>query len=371
MFHESEVLMCLEPYLCPPEVATPPGPQYADDLRAFQGIPGLEITASGRLWATWYGGGIGEDRYNYVLLATGADAGNTWSAVKLVIDPDGDGPVRTFDPCLWHDPVGRLWLFWAQGCEGPTDERNGVWAIVTSDADMENPAWSTPQRLCDGVMINKPTVLSSGQWLLPVARWRREGSAGVYSSSDQGSTWTVLGQATVPDENDRNCDEHMIVERNDGRLLMLVRTVYGIGESISTDSGRTWSPVRPSEISHPTSRFFIRRLRSGNLLLVKHGPIGRRIERSHLTAFLSQDDGQTWIGGLLLDERVGVSYPDGVQAVDGAIYVIYDYDRIGAKEILLARFAEDDIVQRQCVSASAALRLLVNKATRDNPNDPK
>ena len=120
--------------------------------------------------------------------------------------------------------------------------------------------------------------------------------------------------------------------------------------------------MRPSEIQHPTSRFFIRRLRSGNLLLVKHGPIGTRTGRSHLTAFLSRDDGRTWLGGLLLDERDGVSYPDGVQAPDGTIYIVYDYARRGAKEILLAKFAEDDVARGACVSDAAALGLLVNKA---------
>ncbi len=36
--------------------------------------------------------------------------------------------------------------------------------------------------------------------------------------------------------------------------------------------------------------------------------------RSHLTAWLSEDDGKTWRGGLMLDERATVSYPDGFQA---------------------------------------------------------
>ncbi len=360
--------MTEEAYLCAPEVVMPPGPKYADDLRKFQGIPGIELAASGRLWATWYGGGIGEDRNNHVLLATSEDGGRAWSDVRLVIDPDGDGPVRAFDPCLWHDPDGRLWLFWAQEYEGQNDP-GGVWAITTRQSDADNPLWSEPVRFCDGVMMNKPTVLSPREWLFPVARWHCEGSAGVYSSSDQGSTWCSLGQATVPAEEDRSGDEHMIVERKDGNLWMLVRTTYGIGDSISTDRGRTWSPVRPSEIQHPTSRFFIRRLRSGNLLLVKHGPIGTRTGRSHLTAFLSRDDGRTWLGGLLLDERDGVSYPDGVQAPDGTIYIVYDYARRGAKEILLAKFAEDDVARGACVSGAAELGLLVNKARGESPSD--
>ena len=360
--------MTVDAYLRAPGVLTRPGPEYADDSRRFQGIPSLELAPSGRLWAAWYGGGVGEDRDNYVLLATSGDGGNTWSPPTLVVAPDRDGPVRAFDPCLWHDPDGRLWLFWAQGYEGHTDERNGVWAITTAQSAIDNPVWSEPVRICDGIMINKPIVLSSGEWLLPVARWRREGSAQVFCSSDRGVVWGRLGQANVPEKKDRNCDEHMIVELRDGRLWMLVRATYGIGESVSTDRGRTWSPVKPSGIPHPTSRFFVRRLRSGNVLLVKHGPMDKRTERSHLTAYVSDNDGDTWRGGLPLDERAGVSYPDGVQAADGTIYIIYDYDRRGAKEILMATFVEDDILENSCAAGAARSRILVNKATADNPN---
>ena len=86
--------MTAEAYLLRPQVVTSPGPEYADESRKFQGIPSIEICPSGRLWAAWYGGGVTEDRNNHVLLATSAGAGHTWSPVRLVIDPDGDGPVR-------------------------------------------------------------------------------------------------------------------------------------------------------------------------------------------------------------------------------------------------------------------------------------
>ncbi len=35
----------------------------------------------------------------------------------------------------------------------------------------------------------------------------------------------------------------MVVERKDGSLWMLLRTSYGIGQSVSADGGATWSPV--------------------------------------------------------------------------------------------------------------------------------
>ena len=56
-----------------------------------------------------------------------------------------------------------------------------------------------------------------------------------------------------------------------------------------------------------------------------------------------------------------------MQAPDGTIYVIHDRERIGAKEILMARFAEEDVMEGRLVSADAALGLVVNKARGKSP----
>lgn len=354
-------------------INTAPGDEYADDTRLFQGIPGIGRAPNGRLWATWYAGGAGEGPENYVVLVTSADDGRTWSAARLVIDPEGD--VRAFDPCLWRDPEGRLWLFWAQSISW-FDGRGGVWGITTENPDQESPEWSAPRRLCHGVMMNKPTVLSSGEWLLPAALWHRNRESypdldgvrrsNVVQSADEGASFELLGGAVTP-EDDRAWDEHMTVERRDGSLWMLVRTKYGIGESFSSDRGETWTQVEPSSLAHPSSRFFIRRLQSGNLLLIKHGPVASVTPaRSHLTAYLSEDDGASWRGGLLIDERDGVSYPDGVQSPDGTIYIIYDYSRTEAREILMASFTEQHVMGDGDPDG-LRLRVLVNKATGQAP----
>ncbi len=159
----------------------------------------------------------------------------------------------------------------------------------------------------------------------------------------------------------------MLVERKDGGLWLLVRTRYGIGEAASKDGGKTWSEVADTGIPHTDSRFFIRRLASGRLLLVRHNSPGPKLGRSHLAAFLSEDDGRTWDGGLMLDERAGVSYPDGVQAPDDSIRVIYDYNRTTEKQIFMARFTEEDILKRRLVSAAGKLQIQINRATAVNP----
>jgi hypothetical protein len=83
-------------------------------------------------------------------------------------------------------------------------------------------------------------------------------------------------------------------------------------------------------------------------------------------AFVSDNDGKNWQGGLVIDERNEVSYPDGMQASDGRIYIIYDYQRHRAKEILMAVFAEEDVLAGKTVSGKTRFRQSVNKATAVN-----
>lgn len=357
--------------LDPVPLTANPGSEYHASTRQWQGIPGLERTPDGVFWATWYTGGKTEDPDNYSLIVRSDDQGETWSEPVLVVDPPGK--VRAFDPTLWTDPLGRLWFFWAQSYE-LFDGRVGVWMSHCDDPAADNPQWSEPRRLCHGIMLNKPTVLSSGEWLFPTALWAPSGWVApdsqafanhadldeerfstVYVTRDQGETFELLGRADVPE---RVFDEHMVVERRDGSLWMLVRTLHGIGESVSTDRGKTWSPGRDSGLGGPCSRFFIRRLQSGRLLLVNHYEF---TGRNNLTAMLSDDNGATWPHKLLLDERKDVSYPDGFQAPDGMIHIIYDRERYGAKEILLTSFTEDDVLAGEVVSQESKLQRLVSK----------
>lgn len=357
-------------YLDPPQIVSNPASlsAYAATNRQFTGIPSLAISQTGRMWATWYAGITPEeDPNNYVVVATSGDNGANWEEV-LVIDPDGSGPARSYDPEVWIDPNGMLWVFWAQA--SPTGKtwglitegtRAGVWAITKDNPDSNEEEWSKPRRLIDGVMMCKPTVSSTGEWYLPASLWKlSDGSAQIVVSGDDGKTWRKRGAVDVPVDV-RSYDENIIVEKMDKSLWMLLRTQYGIGESVSTDNGVSWSVLTPSRIKHPSARFFIRRLNSGNLLLVKHGVIEEQTDRSQLMAFVSEDDGESWSKGLMLDERVGVSYPDGQQEENGTINIIYDYQRRDDQNILIASFREEDVISGNSESETVILRRPVSK----------
>lgn len=373
--------------LDPPVINTQPGPEYADAVRPGNMIIGMDRTPKGRLWAAWVGNG--DSPNGFFMLATSDDGAKSWSKPRLVIDPtdpEGQPNRRALVGNLWTDPLGRLWCFFDQSL-GYFDGRAGDWYIRCDDPDAAEPVWTKPVRFADGCTLNKPTVLSNGDWLLPVSLWTRNmigtwsgarnfpgvekfkdlhkdldsiRMANVYVSSDKGETWTRRGGVTFPGSQ---FDEHMIIERKDGSLWMLGRTNQGLSESTSLDQGRTWSEPTPSAIRNPSARIFIRRLASGNLLLVKNGPIDVALpRRSSLMAFLSQDDGKSWGAGLLLDERSEVSYPDGFEAPDGMIHILYDWNRHTDAEILLANFRESDVVSTSFSSPDSKSRMLVNKA---------
>lgn len=342
-----------------------PDATYAASTRKWQGVPTIERATNGRLWASWYGGER-ELNDNYVILATSGDDGSTWSEPVAIVDPTP--PVRTGDPCLWIDPTGRLWWLWAQTAPMPRemwDGRGGIWAVTTDNPEGAHPTWSPPRRLNHGIALNKPIVARDGAWIWPMALWwffdqfqelEHMRKPGVIASTDEGKTWHWRG-GTVLD--DRVFDEPMIVEKRDGTLWMLMRTRQGISESFSMDGGFSWSRSKPSRFAGPSARFHFQRLASGRLLLINHvGNPDRK--RSHLTAMLSDDDGETWPHRLLLDERELVSYPDAVEGPDGVLHIIYDRDRYGEREILMAIVNEKDIIDAN--ADRARLKMLVSKA---------
>jgi len=360
-----------------PGLASKAAEPFTIDLakRTWQGIPGLERTAKGRVFATWFTGGPKEPSPdNTVVLSRSDDGGKTFTPPEAMALPLGDG-TRTFDPTLWIDPKGRLWYIFNRG--NKDIPRHDVWARICDDPDATTPVFGAEFRVGYDApfafRMNKVTALSSGEWLMPATLAEKPVPAwctgyndqqtptlhGVGISTDEGRTWKLHGAV----KSRPWALENMIIELKDGRLWMLIRTSSGVlWESHSSDKGRTWSEGAASAIKSPGSRFFIRRLTSGNLLLVNHHNFKGR---SHLTARMSTDDGATWNDGLLLDERSNVSYPDGVQDKNGLVWITYDRDRNGTGDILLAKFREEDVAAGKDVSGAVSLRQVISKLDKD------
>jgi hypothetical protein len=215
------------------------------------------------------------------------------------------------------------------------------------------------RRLSDGIMSNKPVYLPKSDQMLfpvyidkvsdlnsPIASKPRDGSFILFHNyQEHGAeiiTLSPFASIDIPEEI-RIHDEPQLVNISDkGEFLCLVRTKNGIYYSKSFDNGKSWSEVSPFTDVGPTtsSRFYIGKLGSGNILLV----LNNSTTRNNLTAILSMDKGKTWPYKLVLDSRENVSYPDVDQTMNGDIHVVYDRDRTGAKDILYCRFKEQDII---------------------------
>ncbi len=340
------------------------------EKRLWQGIPSVARTRGGRLFVTFYSGGYTEDYGNFCAVLQSDDDGATWSE-PVAVAYNGECS-RCFDPEIWVDPSGRLWFTWAQFPE------NTLTAAVCASPDEDTLRWEEPRIVGEGVMMQKPTVLQSGAWLFPLAVWKaevcrnisksigRECKAFVYRTNDLGKTFRRIGGADDPNSG---YDEHTIVELRDGRLMMYIRTHYGLSVSYSQDGGETWSTPVPSEIKNPSARIALRRLSSGRLLLINHRDC---TGRNDLTAFLSDDDGATWHGVLCIDSRPNVSYPDVDESEDGLIYIVYDRERgahkssladalADAREVLMAKITESDILAGELVDPRSQLQCIVSK----------
>ena len=350
--------------------------KYAPEERLWQGIPSIEVTPGGRHFCTFYSGGTMEEIGNYVMLFTSED-GEDYSDMIAAVYEEGQ---RCFDPNLWIDPLGRLWFTWSRLPD------YGIFASICDEPDAEIPVFNEPfcitAEAC--AMMCKPTVLSTGEWLFPCALWQpflMKGCWGVvlpegtpvgalaFKSSDNGKTFMRL--SAPKQTGDYSFEEQTILEKLDGTLAMYVRTHYGIGISYSYDRGESWTDLKESGIAGPDSRFHIRRLASGRVLLINNNPEKPRA-RHNMTAFLSEDDGATFPYSILLDERDQVSYPDCAIAPDGSIVITYDRERGGwapsfeglysaAREILTARVTEEDIIAGKLVSDGSYLKRVISK----------
>ncbi len=370
----------------------PPAPlgDFEDHAkRKFQGIPSVARLASGRLFVVYYACSVAhEGPGNYVVLATSNDNGLSWKEVQVVSPGAARPQERAFDSEIWVAPDGALWWFWAQSHSEKSwdvfDGRVGVWAARCAAPDCDCPVWEEPRRLGEGVMMNKPVVLSDGTWVLPAALWAFPWAAdrvppefqafrrpNLLMSHDNGATFEMVAGPDVPPEL-VDCDEHMVVERRDGSLWMLIRTARGISGCTSEDGGRHWSQVAPLNYGSLVTRFNVTRLKSGNLLLVYHWSmtmlpgdsyrytVNSDEIRRNLCAWISNDDGRTWHGRLMIDERHVVSYPSVAEGDDGFIYVAYDRDRCRVGQIMLSRFTEEDLERGDFVHPGSFRSVIVS-----------
>lgn len=155
------------------------------------------------------------------------------------------------------------------------------------------------------VMNNDRVIrLESGRLLAPAASSPdvvkdNHFTCRTWISDDGGAAWRM--SKGVVDYSLRGAMEPELLELNDGRILMTIRTQLGhIAASYSEDGGDIWTEASSWGVRSPEAPSTLRRIPStGDLLLIwndnftegaGHGGI-----RSPLTVAISKDEGETWM----------------------------------------------------------------------------
>ena len=108
--------------------------------------------------------------------------------------------------------------------------------------------------------------------------------------------------------------EPEVLELNDGRVLMIVRTQLGeIYASLSNDRGESWSTAEPWGVRSPESPATLRRIPATGDLLLVWNPVydaaaGHGGKRTPLVAAVSTDEGRTWSAPRTLEDRTDQEY---------------------------------------------------------------
>ncbi len=341
-----------------PDIKLNPPPLYSPRMRVWQGIPSIEVSDGGRLWATWYSGNLAEGAGgHFALLSTSGDDGKTWEEVA-VFDPSTVLNGSSGDPNIWKDKNGKLHWILNYTLRHPDGAIRMVLYNEAIDAENPKTKWKKARIIGNGIELNKPMYLKSGKLLIPVDFMSKMNDRNrFYISDDDAKTSTYFSYWEEPRIV---FTEHMIIERNDGTLLCMGRAKDAIVQAESKDGGKTWRSIEDFPIKCSiNTRFHLRKLASGNILLIAND---NPKSRSNMTAFLSDDEGRTWKYKLQLDEREYVSYPDATQTKDGFIYAIYDRGRYmkDMQEILFAKITEEDIKAGKIVNKDSKLRQLIS-----------
>jgi predicted neuraminidase len=308
----------------------------------------------GHFLAAWFGG-THEGHLDVAIWLSRFD-GSTWSTPARVADEPG---VPLWNPVLFRDAEGIIWLFYKAGSTVPT------WSGLCIQSCDDGHTWSAPVLLPAGLLgpaKNKPITLSNGHILCgaSVETWRNW-AAWAEISADGGRAWTRHGPIVAPGYGLVGQDDLVsatwdvatgrlrlpqdfpgviqpaVWEYAPGRLKMLLRATQRVGvvcAATSDDYGRTWTAARPTTLPNSNSGLDAVRLTDGRIVLACN-PVADG--RTPLALLVSADNGETW--GRRVDLETGpgeYSYPSIIQAADGRIHIVYTHCRTHIQHVELA-----------------------------------
>ncbi|WP_420236408.1 sialidase family protein [Telmatobacter bradus] len=338
-----------------------PGTQPDSHASTLVELPGGDVLSA------WFAG-TKEGAPDVAIYAARQHAG-VWSVpVEVARTKD----VACWNPVLFHDAKGVLWLYYKTGKSPST------WTGLRKHSEDEGRTWSTAEALPDGILgpiKDKPLVLPDGSIVSGSSVESGSWTVWIERSPDGGKTWTKIGPITVPEALDvpdaaalaaakegnfKPSDEpgkpgiklyppldHMVgliqpsvVSLGGHHLRFYARShsrAQRIAVADSFDDGRTWTQARYIDLPIPNSGIDAVGLKDGRIVLVFNNSYNRR---SPLSLAVSKD-GEHFTVFKKLDEGPSqYSYPAIIQAANGDLLVTYSWQR---RTIRFVRVPKEEI----------------------------
>jgi predicted neuraminidase len=302
----------------------------------------LALHGQNLLHAAWFGGS--REGQGDVGIWYARRDGKGWCEPRPLAGQVG---VPHWNPVLFAPPGGKLRLFYKRGTP---ISRWQTWWMETADSGR---TWSIPVPLIPGdyggrgPVKNKPVVLRSGTWLAGASLEQGCWSAFTDRSDDGGYTWVSSemiyihkdqrrsragylreGMPVGEDWDHRGVIQPTLWESSPGMVHMLLRSSEGrVYRSDSTNNGLSWCTAYPTSLPNNNSGFDLARLEDGRLVLALNPVEKNWGERTPLVLVISDDNGETWMEGPVLEDSPGeYSYPS-VIASGRTLYVSYTWNR--------------------------------------------
>lgn len=314
---------------------------------------------------------------NMVMISV--DDGATWTARNTLYDgegpgvPDGGESPKNRSPLIrtrvgtlimvYTDMAERVWE-WDDETKGATPETHSeIWAIRSTD---DGWTWDHRQQINEGIVCVTGIIQrASGEVVVPCQPyirdpWRWITQAAV--TDDEGASWRLGNIIDLGGHgNHDGAIEAAIVELQDERVLMLLRTNLDEFWAAYSADGRYFRVLRPSGIDASSAPGFLLRLDSGRIALVwnryqredgtppeMRGGEGNwserpaSIHRQELSIAFSEDECETWTEPVVIARSLEgrVSYPNVWERRPGEVWITTGFQ---PRPALCFRLQEEDI----------------------------
>ena len=246
----------------------------------------------------------GDNMYAQIAAMTSKDGGHTWSDERILVD--NAAGLNVMSPALRYLPNGHIGMVYSHRDSVSDAHRVFCWS------EDEGQTWSDGVRISQGGYKtgchDRFVVLKSGRLVTPLHcsdNFHEHYLYGLVAySDDMGKTWSTSDRLELPrvhgERGSSGINEPGVIQRNDGSLLMVIRTKMGtIFRAESHDEGETWQHLRSMEVVAPVSPSRIEPIPNSNDLLLiwnwNHDASQRMGgTRRPLALAISSDGGNSW-----------------------------------------------------------------------------